>query len=151
MEGKQAGSESLAITEGSEDTAKYIMERIREYNLEQAPGDGPLAQETVYLALRNGQGRVVGGINATLNLLWGRCHVDIFWIEERFRKGGYGTRLLQEVERRAKEKGCRLVQLDTFGFQAPGFYRKNGYEQFGVLEDFPPGHSQYFFKKWLND
>lgn len=151
MDKKQISHESLTITDGSEDTAKYILQRIREYNVEQAPGDGPLAQEAVYLVLRDNQGQVAGGINATLNLYWGRCHVDIFWIEERFRHGGHGSRLLQAVERRAKEKGCKVIQLDTFSFQAPDFYRKNGYELFGTLEGFPQGHSQYFFKKWLTE
>lgn len=149
MEDKRLSPGGLLVDEGNEDTAKYILQRLREHNIEKAPGDGSVVPETIYLVLRDDQGQIVGGINATLNLFWGRCHVDLFWIDERFRHGGHGTRLLQEVEKRAKDKGCKLVQLDTFSFQAPGFYRKNGYELFGTLEGFPPGHSQYFFKKWL--
>jgi hypothetical protein len=34
-------------------------------------------------------------------------------------------------------------------FQAPDFYRKLGYEEFGRLDDFPPGHSRLFFRKNL--
>lgn len=46
-----------------------------------------------------------------------------------------------------KEKGGKLVHLDTFDFQAKDFYLKNGYEVFGVLEDCPKGHKRYYLKK----
>lgn len=49
----------------------------------------------------------------------------------------------------AVEKGCRFIYLDTFSFQAPGFYKKNGYEIFGMLEDHPKGFNQYFLHKKL--
>ncbi len=31
--------------------------------------------------------------------------------------------------------------------QAPGFYERLGYTIFGTLEDYPPGHSRFFFRK----
>jgi ribosomal protein S18 acetylase RimI-like enzyme len=49
----------------------------------------------------------------------------------------------------ARERGCVGVWLDTFDFQAPEFYRKHGYEQFGRLDDYPPGHQRLFFQKRL--
>jgi GNAT superfamily N-acetyltransferase len=60
-----------------------------------------------------------------------------------------GSQLLNEIEQLAKEKGCRLICLDTFSFQAPGFYKKHGYKVFGVLEDHPKGFNQYFLEKRL--
>ena len=53
------------------------------------------------------------------------------------------------AEQEALARGCRGVYLDTFSFQAPGFYRKQGYTEFGELEGIPPGHSHYFFRKLL--
>ena len=41
--------------------------------------------------------------------------------------------MLAEVESAAKEKGCYLIHLDTFDFQAKEFYEKQGYAVFGVL------------------
>jgi hypothetical protein len=37
----------------------------------------------------------------------------------------------------------------TYGFQAPGFYEKLGYREFGRLDKFPPGFSRLFYWKPL--
>jgi hypothetical protein len=39
--------------------------------------------------------------------------------------------------------------LDTFSFQARGFYEKLGYCVFGTLDDYPPGHSRFYLTKRL--
>ena len=39
--------------------------------------------------------------------------------------------------------------LDTFDFQAPGFYLKNGYDQIGEINDFPKGRKRIYFSKKL--
>ena len=49
---------------------------------------------------------------------------------------------------RAFERGCHSAWVETFSFQAPGFYRKLGYEPFGEL-DYPPGHKRIFLHKRL--
>ena len=36
-----------------------------------------------------------------------------------------------------------------FSDQAPEFYEKLGYRQFGRLEDFPPGSAPLFYRKRL--
>jgi ribosomal protein S18 acetylase RimI-like enzyme len=51
--------------------------------------------------------------------------------------------------RRAAERGCRRVFLDTFSFQAPGFYQKLGYQVYGRAEDWPDGHAHLFLRKDL--
>jgi hypothetical protein len=53
------------------------------------------------------------------------------------------------MEAAALEKGCRLIFLDSFSFQAPEFYKKNGFEVFGKIEDHPKGYDQYFLIKRL--
>lgn len=61
-----------------------------------------------------------------------------------------GTKLLKHVENLAIEKGATISILDTFDFQAEGFYLKNGYEQIGEINDFPTGHKRiYLFKKLI--
>ncbi|MNJ78333.1 hypothetical protein D3C77_760620 [compost metagenome] len=56
---------------------------------------------------------------------------------------------MKMAEDLAREKGCVGIWLDTFDFQAPGFYQKLGFTEFGQLEDFPPGHKRFYFQKRL--
>ena len=64
-------------------------------------------------------------------------------------KAKLGSKLLREVESEIREKGCTIIHLDTFDWQARGFYEKNGYSVFGTLEDCPKGHCSYYMKKVL--
>ncbi len=53
-----------------------------------------------------------------------------------------------EVE--AKTLRCTNFWLDTFAFQAPRFYEKLGYKQFGELKDYPKGNKRFFYTKQLS-
>ena len=64
---------------------------------------------------------------------------------------GTGRRILIAAEEEALRRGCRYAWLDTFSFQARGFYEKLGYSVFGTLEDYPAGHSRYFLRKTLGE
>lgn len=146
---RQLDGGQLTISEGDEKTALYLRRQIIEYNMQKVPLNGILAVEPINLVLKNSNGNIVGGINARSICYWGKCYIDIFWIAEQYRGAGYGSSLLQRVEEIALERGCTLMLLDTYSFQAPGFYLKNGYEVFGVIDNYPPGHSQFFLKKSL--
>jgi ribosomal protein S18 acetylase RimI-like enzyme len=56
--------------------------------------------------------------------------------------------LMAQAEGRARERGYHSAWLDTFSFQARGFYEKLGYEEFGRL-DYPPDHYRHFLRKRL--
>ena len=57
--------------------------------------------------------------------------------------------MIEAAEREGRARGCRLATLETHSFQAPEFYRKLGWEVFGVLDDYPAGHRKYYLKKSL--
>jgi len=65
------------------------------------------------------------------------------------RGSGIGRRLLSEAEAEAIRRRCRGALLDTFSFQARGFYERLGYSAFGVIDDYPPGHCRIFLAKKL--
>jgi len=71
------------------------------------------------------------------------------YLREDLRGQGYGERILERAEEEARKRGVKDVYLDTFSFQAPGFYQKLGYRVFGELVDFPPGHTRHFMTKQL--
>ncbi len=141
--------QNLFITKGTEVSAAYIERQLKAYNMASVPHDGRLELEPLQLVLKDETGTIVGGINANTISYWKKCRIDIFWLAENYRQTGYGSKLLKKVEELALERGCTLVQLDTYSFQAPAFYQKNGYEIFGAIEDSPAGHTHYFLKKTL--
>ena len=70
-------------------------------------------------------------------------------IPEEMRGTGVGRTLMQRAEEEALRRGCHQVWLDTFSFQARGFYEKLGYAVFGALDDYPVGHSRFFLRKTI--
>jgi GNAT superfamily N-acetyltransferase len=90
---------------------------------------------------------IIGGvIGATY---WGWFYINLMWVKAEFRGRGYGQSLLKRAEDKARERGAKYAYLDTFSFQALEFYQKQGYQIFGELQDFPPGHQRYFLMKQL--
>jgi GNAT superfamily N-acetyltransferase len=70
------------------------------------------------------------------------------WLADHLRGAGLGRDLIGQAERIAIRRGCHSAYLDTFSFQARGFYEALGYTLFGTL-DYPPGHQRRFLQKRL--
>ena len=129
----------------SEKEEKFLVDRIVEYNLTKVP----LKQEEKFISISRViqiENEIIAGIVSRM-YCWNCLYIDTLWVKENFRNNGLGEVLLKETERIAKEKGCYLINLDTFTFQAKDFYIKHGYEIFGVLDDCPKEHKKYFLKK----
>jgi GNAT superfamily N-acetyltransferase len=97
--------------------------------------------------IRDATGEIVGGLVGKTH--WGWLFISHLWVLDALRGQGYGRQLMLKAEQTAKERGCDRSYLDTFSFQALGFYERLGYGIFGVLEDFPPGHKRYFLQKQI--
>lgn len=106
---------------------------------------GRLAREERWILARDAEGTVRGG--AKCEIAWGWVYVDWLWVEEGLRREGLGGRLLAAAEALARESGCLGVHLNTWSFQAPGFYRRQGYAEVGRVEDMPPGATRHWFAK----
>jgi GNAT superfamily N-acetyltransferase len=78
----------------------------------------------------------------------GWMFVRYLWLSNGLRGRGVGRELMDRAEVRARERGCHSAWLDTFSFQARGFYEKLGCEEFGQL-DYPPDHHRSFMQKRL--
>jgi GNAT superfamily N-acetyltransferase len=121
-----------------------IGQGIGDYNEQQAGDD---SSRSLCFVLRAPDQTVVGGVIGETHYDW--FYVNLMWIREDLRDQGYGHRLLMLAEEEARQRGAKHAYLDTFSFQAPGFYQRHGYEVFGRLDDFPVGHQRYFLKKQL--
>jgi ribosomal protein S18 acetylase RimI-like enzyme len=80
-------------------------------------------------------GAVVGG---AVGRLWGECcELQQLWVDPRHRRQGLGSRLVRQFEQRGAARGCHTFYLDTFSFQALGFYRSLGYRPKLEITGFP--------------
>jgi GNAT superfamily N-acetyltransferase len=92
------------------------------------------------------EGRVAGGLAGETYAGW--LFIRYLWLEEALRRGGLGRAVIAAAEARARERGCHSAWVDTFSFQAPGFYAKQGYVEFGRLP-YPPRGERLFLRKPL--
>jgi GNAT superfamily N-acetyltransferase len=123
---------------------EVIGQGITDYNNQQA-GEGHA--KLLCYALYAPNHTVVGGIIGETH--WNWLFINLMWIREELRGQGYGHKLLIAAEDEGRKRGVTNAYLDTFSFQAPEFYQKHGYQVFGVLENFPPGHTRYYLTKQL--
>ena len=101
---------------------------------------GPLA-----ILLKDGEGATIGGLWGTL--LFGWLRIELLFVPEAMRGASVGTAVMRRAEAVAAERGCIGACLDTYSFQARGFYEKLGYNLFGTIEDCPPGGAHHYLQK----
>ncbi len=97
------------------------------------------------LLLHDRSDRLVAGLSGVLSWQW--LFVEALWVADAWRVRGIGRVLMARAEAHAAGAGCHSAWLDTF--QARGFYLALGYQQFGALNDYPPGQTRYFLRKRL--
>ncbi|MGY5804245.1 GNAT family N-acetyltransferase [Rhizobium sp. LEGMi12c] len=101
--------------------------------------------QPIAVVLRDETGGIIGGLWAQIYFDW--AFIELLFVPESLRGADFGSKLIREAEDIIKAKGCIGVWLDTFSFQAPGFYERQGYERFGTLENYPRGMARHFYQK----
>ena len=96
------------------------------------------------LTVRDAGGAIVGG-------LWGRTGYGMLFVEllalGPARGMGLGRQVMSLAEAEAHRRGLSGIWLDTWTFQAPGFYERLGFTECGRITDYPPGHDRIFYVK----
>ncbi len=135
----------VVLEPNAPDSARELaLDRLNMYNV---AATGMADYYPVNVFLRGAHDEILG---AALGHIWGAwLYLTVLWVAAPLRGQGHGRALLQAAEQYAIEKGCLHARLDTFSFQAPGFYPKLGYSVFATLDDCPPGHTLYFLSKRL--
>lgn len=93
-------------------------------------------------------GKVVAGLDACMTA-FKILYVSTVFVEEGYRRKGYGRSLIREMEKRAKAMGANTVRLDTFSWQGKEFYEALGYKAVGHYENAEDGYEEYFFLKHI--
>jgi len=124
--------------------AKIIDDGLDQFN--QSAADFTTSLKFACIA-RLSAGTAVGG---ALARWWGQCcELQQIWVDKHHRNVGIGRRLVRMVEAEARTRGCSLLYLDTFTFQAPAFYVKLGYDVACELKGFPNDVSKFVMRKSL--
>ena len=77
--------------------------------------------------------KIVGII--TGNSYYKEVHISDLIILEEYRNKQIGSKLVETVESHYKAKGFENINLTTYGFQAPEFYKKCGFKVEFVREN----------------
>lgn len=138
------------------DKARQVQlgQRLRDTNTERSPalralrGTPDEKEVPLHVWGLNEEGLLAGGLTGRTWAGW--LHVDLLWVDPGLRSAGLGTQLLSRAEELARsERGCGFARVETWDFQAPGFYRGRGYEVVAVIPDYPPGVTEYTLTKRL--
>ena len=125
--------------------AAVISDGLRAYNLSQAGYHDfrPLA-----VFVRDPQtGKVIGGLHGRSE--FGLVYVAWFFLPEDRRRARIGSRVLAMAEEEGRRRGCSRIALTTLSIEAPGFYRKQGYQVAATIDCEPPGLRRYYMMKKL--
>ncbi len=134
----------LEITD-TPDTADddYVRAKTREYNSRFMES----GYELLSCYFRDTDDTIIAGL--TSKLFWSWIHIDYLWVAESERGRSLGSQLLAAAEKEALQRGCVGSQLDTFSFQAPEFYRKQGYTVMGSLSGYTGNQDRIYLYKHL--
>jgi ribosomal protein S18 acetylase RimI-like enzyme len=80
----------------------------------------------------------------------GWCYLTDLFVEKEYRLQGIGAKLLQRLEKKLVQHGITQAWTWTAGYEAPKFYKKQGYEIFAEMENwYSNGTSRVGLKKKL--
>ena len=97
---------------------------------------------------KDGQ-KIVGII--TGHSYYKEVHISDLIILEPYRNKHVGTKLMEAVENYSKDKNFENINLTTYEFQAPEFYKKCGYKVEFIRENKKePKLTKYFLIKHLD-
>ena len=93
-------------------------------------------------------GKLVGGATGIIEFDW--YFLEELWIDEKYRNKHIGSKLMKTVENYYENKGFENINLTTYGFQAPEFYKKCGFEiEFVRKNKENPKLNKYYLVKYF--
>ena len=121
-----------------------ILEHLSAFNASHAT---PAKAEALCISIDGANGAVAGGLYGTVAYDW--LIIELLFVPGELRALGLGSQLVGEAEDLARRRGCIGAWVDTFSFQARGFYENLGYSLAGTIPDHPVGGARYFMsKRW---
>jgi GNAT superfamily N-acetyltransferase len=96
-------------------------------------------------------GQVLGSIYAFIKLGW--LEIDMVWVQEKARRQGIATQLLQHIELAGRRLGAHWASLSAGSFQQGlPLYQKQGYQIYAtlpILNTQGEKYQKYYLQKTL--
>ena len=124
--------------------SQIIGDLIRSYNLSKRE---VAESEPLNLYVEDEHGEIIAGLVAETFGNW--LEIEYLFVKEDLRGQGVGSQLLQRAESEAKMRNCRFAFVNTYQFQAPAFYQKQGYKEVFTLKDYPYTGQRHYYQKDL--
>ena len=124
--------------------SQIIGDLIRSYNRSKRE---VAESESLNLYVEDDSGELMAGLIAETFGNW--LEIEYLFVKEDLRGQGIGSQLLQQAESEAKKRNCRYVFVNTYQFQAPAFYEKQGYKEIFTLKDYPYTGQRHYYQKDL--
>jgi len=134
----------LVSDDAKPEDLQFLEEQVNEFNFART---GFRDARLLVILLRDAAGRLYAGLSG--HTWGGAAEIRFLWVEESHRRSGIGSRLLRAAEEEARSRGCSKIVLSTHSFQAPDFYRRQGYVVAGECLDYPRGYSHILLEKLL--
>ena len=124
--------------------SQIIGDLIRSYNRSKRE---VAESESLNLYVEDDSGELMAGLIAETFGNW--LEIEYLFVKEDLRGQGIGSQLLQQAESEAKKRNCRYVFVNTYQFQAPAFYQKQGYKEVFTLKYYPYDGQRHYYQKNL--
>lgn len=132
------------VGEADDRIGDFIHEEFVQYGEQ---NDVVLNYDEFCFVAEDDDGKITGVI--TGRAYYNEVHIGDLIVRRECRGEGLGRMLVSAVEDAYKGKGYEKITLTTFGFQAPEFYKKLGYEVEFIREDNDPKLRKFFLAKSL--
>jgi ribosomal protein S18 acetylase RimI-like enzyme len=134
----------ITVSDDDDGLAAALSDRINEFNTDATGFDDG---RWLRAAQRGRDGSLEAGL---AGWTWGGCgYVEFLWVRADLRGAGLGSRLLAAAEAESRARGCAQMVVSSHSFQAPDFYRRSGYVEYGRIEGCPRGHAHVHLVKDL--
>ncbi|XDD44146.1 GNAT family N-acetyltransferase [Leptospira sp. WS60.C2] len=134
------------IINPSESLQEELWQRLHDYSISKLGDPSLVSKEFFAILVKEGETLIAASL---CYLFFKGLNLQLLWVAEDKRGKDLGTKLLQVIEEEAIRLGATLVFGYSFGFQAPKFYTKFGYEEVGKIPNYPEGQNCYFLCKKL--
>ncbi len=149
MNNNRTSNPFVIVDDPSQEEMDIIKRELQAHDSQYPFGELDVPYNDINRVLRDDDGNILGGVITSMKT--GVMHLEVLWVDERYRGLGYGRELVLEAERIGREKGYTAAQTWTFSFQGPEFYQAIGYKVIGICNVYPENITEYVLMKRLDE